>query len=124
MVRQLTEETVGTEQTMAENLKTENLKKQVSLHEKTVCLLTLCLLLWGCSLPGAVAFKKNVDKEIASYVWISSALFLVFGTGIWIDILIGSIKYKKPKGLIHASIFMVCLYFAACLSVFIWFCLS
>ena len=88
----------------------------------------LAFFLYTASLGLALNCKDDFNKKtdevetLRDDLWISSVVCLVIGTAIWIDIIIASIRYKRPLEDIFKFLFMFLMNVGFCRLVYIGYC--
>ena len=109
-----------TEDTMAEYLETDY---KFSDQDLRCSLLTLFILCCGWVLPS-IFRELNEDERILGYGWFFYAAFQVFGIGIWIEIVISSIRYCNSRRMIENNLFTLFEHLILCIGVFGYYCVT
>ena len=110
-----------TEDTMAEYLETDY---KLSEKKETTCFfLTSFLLCCGWFPPGLFR-TSNEDAKIPGYIWFFYATFQVIGIGIWIEIVISSIRYCNSRRMIENNLFTLFEHLILCIGVFGYYCVT
>lgn len=100
-----------TEESMAENLRNGRLELE------KVFFLTLLMFFFDWLVLVA-------DIKIGGFIWFFSAAFHVYGTKIWLDIVIASIRCKKLLKGIEKYLFIVDTCFVSCLAIYTFYYLA
>ena len=124
----MTEETLGenmTEETVEENLTEDAMAEYLETdfrlsEEKETKSFSLTFFFFCCGWFPPGLFRERIP----GYIWFFYAAFQVIGIGIWIDIVISSIRYCNSRRMIESNLITLCLLLIPCIGDFGYYCVT